>query len=57
LGELARWHRARRARYRGQGRVLLQGRLTGLVVNVKRIVSLVGGAGGGTVRVGWAAAG
>jgi transposase len=58
LGEMVRWHRARWARYRGQGRVLLQGLLTGLVVNVKRIVCLVGSAaGGGAVRAGWAAAG
>jgi hypothetical protein len=42
LGELVRWHRARWARYRGQAKVLLQGLLTGLVVNVKRIVALVG---------------
>jgi transposase len=57
LGEMARWHRARRARYRGGAKVLLQGLLTGLVVNVKRIVSLVAGRGGGTVRAGWAATG
>jgi transposase len=48
LVEMVRWHRARWARYRGQAKVLLQGLLTGLVVNVKRIVSLV--AGGGAVR-------
>jgi len=58
LGEMVRWHRARWARYRGQNKVLLQGLLTGLVVNVKRIVSWVGGAaGGGAVRAGWAATG
>jgi hypothetical protein len=58
LGEMVCWHRARWARYRGQVRVLLQGLLTGLVVNVKRIVSLVGGAGGGgAVRAGWAGTG
>lgn len=53
LGEMVRWHRARRARYRGQGRVLLQGLLTGVVVNIKRLVSLVGALGstaGGTMR-------
>jgi IS5 family transposase len=38
LGELVRWHRGRRARYRGSGRVLIQALLTGLVVNVKRLV-------------------
>jgi len=47
LGEMVRWHRARRARYRGQVKVLLQGLLTGLVVNVKRIVSLVARPAGG----------
>jgi transposase len=53
LGELVRWHRGRRARYWGRGKVLLQGLLTGLVVNVKRLVSLVSRSGdGGTVRVG-----
>jgi transposase len=40
LGEMARWHRGRWARYRGQAKVLLQGLLTGLVVNVKRLVRL-----------------
>ncbi len=38
LGKMVRWHRARRARYRGGGRVLIQALLTGLVVNVKRLV-------------------
>lgn len=38
LNELVRWHRGRRARYRGGGRVLIQALLTGLVVNVKRLV-------------------
>jgi transposase len=55
LGEMVRWHLGRWARYRGQGMVLLQGLLTGLVVNVKRMVSLV--AGGGTVRAGLAGTG
>ncbi len=52
LGEMVRWHRARRARYWGQAKVLLQGLLTGLVVNVKRMVSLVtnSAAGAGAVR-------
>jgi transposase len=59
LGELVRWHRGRWARYRGQGKVLLQSLLTGLVVNVKRIVSLgASGAGGvGAVRAGWSGTG
>jgi transposase len=58
LGEMVRWHRARRARYRGQGRVLLQGLLTGLVVNVKRLVRLLeGSAPVGAVGAGWAATG
>lgn len=57
LGEMVRWHGARRARYRGQGRVLVQGLLTGLVANVKRMVSLLGRAGGGAVRAGWAGTG
>src|SRR5262249_48665218 len=59
LGEMVRWHRARWARYGGQGKVWLQGLLTGLVVNVKRLVSLVGGAAatGGTVRAAWAGTG
>jgi transposase len=57
LGEMARWHRGRRARYRGQAKVLVQGLLTGLVVNVKRIVALAGGGGKGKVRAGLAAAG
>jgi transposase len=48
LGEMVRWHRARWARYRGQAKVLLQGLLTGLVVNVKRLVRLA--EGGGKVR-------
>jgi transposase len=41
LNEMVRWHRGRRARYRGVGRVQTQGWLTGLVVNVKRMVHLV----------------
>jgi transposase len=57
LGEMARWHRCRRARYWGRGRVLLQGVLTALVVNVKRMVTLVrtlvpDPGGGGMVRAG-----
>ena len=38
LSELVRHHGARHARYRRQGRVLVHGLLTALVVNVKRIV-------------------
>jgi transposase len=52
LAELLRRHRARRARYWGQPRVLLQQLLTGLVVNVKRLVSwVVELDGGGAERV------
>jgi transposase len=59
LSEMVRWHHARRARYRGKGRVLVQQLLTAIVVNVKRIVKLLGmelpGDGtGGTVRAQWA---
>jgi hypothetical protein len=57
LGEMVRWHRGRRARYRGQAKVLVQGLLTALVVNVKRIVALAGGGGKGKVRAELAAAG
>jgi IS5 family transposase len=56
LGELVRWHGARWARYRGRAKVLIQGLLTGLVVNVKRLVKLVeagASAPAGTVRAGW----
>jgi transposase len=56
LGELARWHDARRARYRGRAKVLIQGLLSGLVVNVKRLLKLVAvpaGPSAGTVRAGW----
>jgi transposase len=38
LGELVRWHALRRARYRGQPRVLIQSFLTALVVNIKCVV-------------------
>jgi transposase len=54
-GELVRWHGARRARYRGRAKVLIQGLLTGLVVNVKRLLKLVEAAAqptAGTVRAG-----
>jgi transposase len=58
LGEMVRWHRCRRARYWGRGRVLLQGIMTALVVNTKRVVALAqtlvpDPGGGGTVRAGW----
>ena len=60
LGEMTRWHGARRARYRGQAKCLVQGLLTALVVNAKRLVKLLaglGGATGGPVRAGLAGAG
>jgi len=41
LSELVRRHDVRHARYRGQPRVLYQGLLTSLVVNLKRIVRLL----------------
>jgi transposase len=41
LSELVRRHDARHARYRGQPRVLYQGLMTSLVVNLKRIVRLL----------------
>jgi transposase len=53
IGELVRRHGARRARYWRQPRVLMQQLITGLVVNIKRIVRLLvdpGGGGGGTMR-------
>ena len=42
LAEIVRYHGGRRARYRGRKRVKIQFLLIGLVVNVKRIVRLVG---------------
>jgi transposase len=42
LGEVARHHGGRRARFRGLPKVLLQSVLTALVVNVKRMVKLLG---------------
>lgn len=42
LAEMVRYHGGRRARYRGRARVKIQFLLTGLVVNIKRIVRLVG---------------
>jgi hypothetical protein len=41
LSELVRRHDMRHARYRGLAKVLAQGLLTGLVVNLKRIVRLL----------------
>jgi IS5 family transposase len=55
LAELVRWHGARQARYWGQAKVSIQGLLTGLVVNVKRLVNLVGAGerpAVGTMRAG-----
>jgi hypothetical protein len=46
VSELVRWHEMRRARYRGHDRVRVQGWLTGLVVNVKRLVRLLAEAAG-----------
>ena len=43
LGELARWHKVRHARYWGKSKVLIQALLTGLVVNVKCFLRLVEG--------------
>ena len=41
LGEMVRWHQMRYARYRGRAKVLIQALMTGLVVNVKRMVKLI----------------
>ena len=46
LADIVRYHHGRRCRYRGQWRVQVQYLLTGLVVNVKRMVKLLGPAGG-----------
>lgn len=55
LGELVNQHGMRQARYRGLRKVLYQGLVTSLVVNLRRIVRLVAQAlpppvGAGTVR-------
>jgi transposase len=53
LAELVRRHELRHARYRGQAWVCYQGLLTGLVVNLKRLVRLLSApleAAAGTVR-------
>jgi transposase len=42
ISELVRRHGARQARYWGQARVLLQQLITGWVVNIKRVVRLLG---------------
>jgi transposase len=59
LGELVRWHDARRARYWGRAKVLTQILLTAVAVNVKRMVSLLAAVltrtVGGTMRAGLAA--
>ena len=56
LAELVRRHDLRHARYRGRLKVLYQGVLTSLVVNLKRIVRLLSApaaAAAGTVRAAW----
>jgi transposase len=45
LADIVRYHGGRRCRYRGQWRVNIQYLLTGLVVNVKRMVKLLCPAG------------
>jgi IS5 family transposase len=53
LGEMARHHGHRRARYRGLPKVKIQAALTAFVVNVKRMVKLLAAKvveGAGTVR-------
>jgi hypothetical protein len=49
LAEVVRYHDGRRARYRGQNRVKIQFLMTGLVVNIKRIVRLLGPGSSGPV--------
>ena len=49
IGEMICRHGARRARYRGQPRVLLQQLLTGWVVNIKRVVKLLMDPGNGGI--------
>ena len=41
LADVIRWHNGRRVRYRGRGRVKIQYLLTAVVVNCKRIVTLL----------------
>jgi transposase len=45
LSELVRWHGARVARYRGIAKLFAQELMTGIVVNVKRIVRLLNAPG------------
>ena len=45
LADIVRYHGGRHCRYWGQGRVKVQYLLTGLVVNVKRMVKLLCPAG------------
>jgi transposase len=55
LAELVRRHELRHARYRGRARVWYQSLLTGLVVNLKRLLRLLAAplaAAAGTVRAG-----
>lgn len=42
LAEIVRYHGGRRTRYRGRSRVTIQYLLTGIVVNIKRILRLLG---------------
>jgi transposase len=41
LADIVRYHGGRRSRYRGRGRVKVQYLLTGMVVNIKRMVKLL----------------
>jgi hypothetical protein len=54
LSEFVNRHGMRQARYRGRAKVLWQALMTGLVVNLKRMVRLLAAApppfSGGTVR-------
>jgi Transposase DDE domain len=50
LADIVRYHDGRRSRYRGQWRVKVQYLLTGLVVNVKRMVKLLDAQGAQPVR-------
>jgi hypothetical protein len=44
LADMVRWHGGRVLRYRGRRRGLIQYLLTGIVVNIKRLVRLLFGA-------------
>jgi transposase len=50
LGELARWHDGRHARYWGRAKVLIQELLIGFVVNVQRMLKLIESARAATPR-------